>query len=114
MPTANRGLDVKGMTMMRVAADVLIEALSSGMDPGSEAGRTATKAINDLGKHIPPGSINPQIYNATLLQLFNKQRQQAPMLAAMRSQGQQMPQPQPQGPSPQPAPPQGAPTSMAA
>lgn len=93
MPTANRGLDVAGLTMMRVAADVLIEALASGMDPASEPARAATKSIADLTKHTPPGSLNPQIYNAALLKLFNKQRAQSPMMAAMRSQGQQQPQP---------------------
>ena len=100
--------------MMRVAADVLIEALASGMDPASDPARAATKAIADLTKHTPPGSLNPQIYNAALLKLFNKQRAQAPMMAAMRAGGQQQPQPQAPGAGGAPgAPPGGAPGAMA-
>ena len=105
MPTPNRGLDVKGMTMLMVARDAALAALSSGMDPSSEAGKTATKIIQDVGKHVPEGTFNPTIYDATLMMLFNKHRQDAPMLATMRSQGQQMPAPQPpQGGTPAPAP----------
>lgn len=92
-PTANRGLDVAGLTLMRLAADVLIEALGTGMDPASDPARAATKAIGDLTKHTPPGTINPAIYNAALMKLMQKQKQQAPMMAALRAQGQQMPQP---------------------
>lgn len=93
MPTANRGLDVAGLTLIRLAADVLVEALGTGMDPASDPGKATTDAIQKLTKHTPPGSINPQIYNAALMKLMQKQKQQAPMMAALRSQGQQMPQP---------------------
>lgn len=111
MPTANRGLDVAGLTLIRLSADVLVEALATGMDPGSDAAKAATKAISDLGKHIPPGSMNPSIYQAALMKLMNKQRAQSPMLAAMQAQGQRMPQPgaggaptPPAAPSPTPMP----------
>lgn len=93
MPTANRGLDVAGLTLIRLAADILIEALSTGMDPASDPGKEATKAISNLSKHTPPGSMNPAIYNAALMKLMMKNRQAAPQRAAMASQGQQMPQP---------------------
>ena len=111
MPTANRGLDVAGLTLIRLAADVLVEALGTGMDPGGDPAKAATKAISDLGKHIPPGSMNPSIYQAALMKLMNKQRAQSPMLAAMQAQGQRMPQPgaggaptPPAAPSPTPMP----------
>lgn len=99
---------------MRLAADVLIEALGTGMDPASDPARAATKAIGDLTKHTPPGSINPSIYNAALMKLMQKQRQQAPMMATLRAQGQQMPQPG-AGAAPTPTPGAGAaPMPMAA
>ena len=114
-PTANRGLDVAGLTLMRLAADVLIEALGTGMDPASDPALAATKAIGDLTKHTPPGSINPSIYNAALMKLMQKQKQQAPMMSALRAQGQQMPQPGAGGaPQPQPQGAGASPMPMAA
>ena len=103
-PTANRGLDVVLLTHMLLAAKILTQGLASGADPSSDPARAATKAIGDLPKHTPPGSINPAIENAALMKLMQQMKQQAPMMSALRSQGQQMPQP---GAAPQPQP-QGA------
>jgi len=89
---------------MLLAAKILTQGLASGADPSSDPARAATKAIGDLTKHTPPGSINPAIENAALMKLMQQMKQQAPMMSALRSQGQQMPQP---GAAPQPQP-QGA------
>lgn len=104
---------------MILAAKVLTQGLATGADPSSDAARAATKAIGDLTKHTPPGSINPAIENAALMKLLQKQKQEAPMMAALRSQGQQMPQPGAApggapGASPQPAPGAAPPMPMAA
>ena len=97
---------------MILAAKILTQGLATGADPSSDPARAATKAIGDLTKHTPPGSVNPAIENAALMKLLQKQKQEAPMMAALRSQGQQMPQPGAGGApggAPQPAPGAGAP-----
>lgn len=114
-PTANRGLDVVLLTHMILAAKILTQGLASGADPSSDPARAATKAIGDLTKHTPPGSVNPAIENAALMKLMQQQKQQAPMMAALRSQGQQMPQPGAGGtPQPQPQGAGASPMPMAA
>lgn len=99
-PTANRGLDVALLTHMILAAKILTQGLATGADPSGDPARAATKAIGDLTKHTPPGSVNPAIENAALMKLLQKQKQEAPMMAALRSQGQQMPQPGASGGAP--------------
>ena len=100
---------------MSLAAKMLTQGLASGADPSSDPARAATKAIGDLTKHTPPGSVNPAIENAALMKLMQQQKQQAPMMAALRSQGQQMPQPGAGGtPQPQPQGAGASPMPMAA
>lgn len=85
-PTPNRGAEVAGLTYVKVAVDTLIMALQSGLDAGSDPGRAAAKAINDLAKHVPPGSTSPALYNSALTKLLMQKKQEAPMLAALSAQ----------------------------
>ena len=55
-------------------------------DAGSDPGRAAAKAINDLAKHVPPGSTSPALYNSALTKLLMQKKQEAPMLAALSAQ----------------------------
>lgn len=99
-PTQNRGAEVAGLTYVKVAVDTLIMALQQGLDAGSDPGRAAAKAINDLAKHVPPGSTSPALYNAALTKLLMQKKQEAPMLAALSAQGQKPPMPPMPGAAP--------------
>lgn len=70
--------------------------------PASPLGQALAKAIGDIGKHIPPGSVSPQGTNDFVRQMAMRQRQMGSQQAALAAQGQhpQVPQgaqqPQPQ------------------
>lgn len=98
MPTPNRGAEIAGLSYMHVAVRALAMAFSKGLDPGSEPGQAATKAMTQLGKFVPPGSTSPGIENQALMELFMKQRQDQPQQQMMRALGQGGPPAPPQAP----------------
>ena len=81
----------------------LMEKLLPGLGVGSEPWKDVSKAMSLLGKHIPPGAVSSGVENSAMQGAQNAQRQNSPMIAAMRG-GQGGPPPGPgAGAPPMPA-----------
>ena len=52
---------------------------------GSDAGKALVKALNDLAKQVPAGSVSPGIQQSTMERLLQQQKQAGPQIAAMRA-----------------------------
>ena len=59
---------------------------------GSDAGTALVKALNDLAKQVPAGSVSNGIQQSTMERLLQQQKQAGPQIAAMRA-AQTAPQP---------------------
>jgi len=101
--TQNLGQQAKGLQAAAAIVDGLAMIVPL-VGASSPLGQSLTKAMLDIGKHIPPGAATEQGKTNQLQSQMMKQQQMRPQLAAMRSQG--------QAPSSQPAiapPPPGGP-----
>ena len=97
-PTANRGMEAAGLSMLSVIVRLLEKAVPM-LGVGSEPGKDVLKALNSLARHVPAGSVSPGIQQSTMEQLMAQQKQMAPQISALRAmQGQQPGQP-PTGPT---------------
>jgi len=70
------------------------------------------QALTGLGKHIQPGEGSPGVQNTALEKLMSQQKQEAPMLQALKAQGMQPQGSAPQGPPGAPMAPGGAAPGM--
>lgn len=103
-PTQNLGAEAQGVQAAAVIVDMLAHALPR-VGASTPLGQALAKAMLDIGKHVPPGAGSPQAKQTQLQSLMMKQRQMAPQMAALQSQGMNA---APPPPSPPGAPPVGA------
>lgn len=104
-PTPNRGHEAAGLSRLSIIVRLLEEAIPL-LGAGSDPGKDAVKALGNLAKHIPPGSVTPGIEKSTMERLMQQQQQNAPQIAAMRAMQAGPQAGQPQGASAPAAPPQ--------
>lgn len=97
-PTQNTGMQAKALQGVGVLLSGMASAIQA-LGPTSPIGQALTKAMMDIGKHVPPGSVTPEGEMNFIKQLAMKAQQMAPQRAAMASQG---------GPPPGAMPPPGA------
>jgi len=83
-PTPNRGLQAGALGIVAQAVRLLEKALPM-LGAETEPGKDVMRALPMLSKHIPPGAMSPGVENTALQQLMMQQRQQAPMLQALRA-----------------------------
>lgn len=100
MPTANRGNQAKAIAKITQVIRIL-EMTLPDLGVETEMGKDVLSAMTKLSKHIAPGSGSPGVENQALMQLMMQQKQEQPLLQALRAQGQQQtpqtpPQPQAQ------------------
>lgn len=87
MPTPDRGNQAAALAKVSTAVRILELALPE-LGATSEAGKAVLTAVNSLAKHIPPGSINPGVENSSMMQMMSQQKQEQPMISALRAMGQ--------------------------
>jgi hypothetical protein len=75
------------MALVQQAVKILQEAAAK-CDPSSDLGQSILQSVQKLGKHAPPNQATQGIQAQTLRNLADKARQQAPLMALMRSMGQ--------------------------
>ena len=102
-PAANRGREAAGLSRLSVIIKLMEETIPL-LGVGSEPGRDLVKALSNLAKHIPPGSVSPGVEQSTMQKLMAQQKQMAPQVAAMRAM--QQPQQPQAGAGAPPSPPQ--------
>ena len=71
---------------MSLAIKMLGELMTK-VGAASPMGKDIAKAIYDLNKHVPAGSVSPAAENNQLEALRMRQMQMAPQMAALRSMG---------------------------
>lgn len=99
-PTPNRGHQSAALGIVAQAVRLLEKALPM-LGVETEPGMAVMRALPLLSKHVPPGAASPGVENNALQQLMLQQRQQQPMLQALRAM-------QPQGAAPGASPPPAA------
>lgn len=70
---------------MSVVSNLMVMALNQ-VGPASPEGQDLLKAINLVGKHVPPGSASPAQQMNQLRALMMRQVQMAPQVAQMQHQ----------------------------
>lgn len=83
-PTPNRGHEAAGMSRLSVIVKLMEETIPL-LGVGSDAGKALVKALNDLAKQVPAGSVSPGIQQSTMERLLQQQKQAGPQIAAMRA-----------------------------
>lgn len=109
-PTPNKGYEASAMQGVGVILKQLYNLLPMA-GPSSDIGKTILKAITELSKHVPPGSVTPAAERNSIDQMAIKNAQQAKMMQGMKPPGQPG---QPGAPPGAGAPPGGAQPGMAA
>lgn len=99
-PVPNRGQEAAGLATLNVIVNALLK-LAPQFGASSDVGRSVLKAVNDLSKHVPPGSTSSGVENNAMAKMMREHQQEQPMAQLMAAHGAQQPQ------QPQPAP-QGA------
>lgn len=96
MATPNAGMEAAGLARLNMVVRMLEEMLPM-FGAASEVGQSLLKSVTSLAKHIPAGSMSTGVEQTAMKGVMNSARQQAPMIAALRSQmsGQQQPPQQP-------------------
>jgi hypothetical protein len=72
---------VQGLSL----AITMLGELMTKIGPASPIGKDIAKAIYDLNKHVPPGSVAPAGINNQLQALQQRQMAQGPQMAALRA-----------------------------
>lgn len=75
------------MAQVRLAVGMLEKAIPI-LGVSSEVGKDVMSALTKLAKHVPPGATSAGLENSALQKAMMERRQEAPMLALMRAQGQ--------------------------
>lgn len=83
-PSGNPGLAANALAQVREAVNILTMALPH-LPQGTEAWKEVYGAIGKLGKIAPEGAGSPGVQQNTVQDLMAQQKQQAPMIALMRS-----------------------------
>lgn len=104
MPTPNRGLEASALAEVSSAVKLLEKSLPA-LGAGSPAGKEVLSCIQKLAKLVPPGSMDKGVEQSSLQNLMLQQKQENPMLNALRAMGQNS------GAAPAGAPPQAPPSS---
>lgn len=86
MPVPNRGQEAAGLATLNVIVNALLK-LAPQFGASSDIGRSVLKAVNDLSKHVPPGSTSPGVENKAMMNMQREQQQQQPMAAMMAARG---------------------------
>ena len=83
-PVPNRGHEAAGLSRLSVIIKLMEETIPL-LGVGSEPGKDLVKALSNLAKHVPAGSVSPGIQQSTMEKLMAQQKQMAPQIAAMRA-----------------------------
>jgi hypothetical protein len=86
--TPNPGAEADAAQKIKSALMVLQEQLPK-LQIGSPLHKACRNAIDTLSKHLPQGAQDQGLQNSALRDLALRQKQQAPMLAALMAKGQQ-------------------------
>lgn len=86
MPVPNRGQEVAGLATLNVIVNALLK-LAPQFGANSDIGRSVLKAVQDLSKHVPPGSTSSGTDNNAMMNMMRQQQQQQPMAAMMAARG---------------------------
>ena len=90
-PTQNLGAAAQGIQAVGALLKGMAMVLTL-VGPATPIGMAITKALQDIGKHVPPGASTPQGENNFAKQMMLRQQQMGSHQAAM---GAQQPAPQP-------------------
>lgn len=88
MPVPNRGNQAGGLAAVQNAVRLLEEALPM-LAAEPEIGPQLMKAVESLRKLVPEGSVPKGVGDASMQQFMQKERQAAPILAALAALKQQ-------------------------
>ena len=104
-PTQNLGHAAQGIQIVGMLLNGMAMAIAK-VGASTPVGQALSKALVDIGKHVPPGSSTPQGEQNAMQAMMQKKMQMAPQMAAMGAQG-------PRPPMPGAPPGAGAPPPMA-
>ena len=82
-PTPNKGYEAAAIQRVGLIIKQLTDLLPMA-GATSDIGKTVMKAINDLAKHVPPGSTSPAAEKNSIEQMAMRNAQQSQMMQQMR------------------------------
>lgn len=83
-PTPNRGNQANGLALVSKAIQLLEMALPH-VGAGTDPGKAVISALRDLTKHVDAAAMPPSVGNSAIAAMMLKQRQEAPLIAALRA-----------------------------
>jgi hypothetical protein len=87
-PSPNRGYEAAGLQRL---GNILVELnqIETLLGPGSEPGKAVAKAISQLSKYVPPGSVTPSSQNQMAQRMMQSSQQNNAQMQALQRMQQQ-------------------------
>lgn len=83
-PTPNAGNQTAGLVKLSIIVNMMPDIIKD-LGVTTEAGLAAAKAMQDLAKHVPEGSVSAGMQNSQLQKTMLQNRQNGAQMQAMRA-----------------------------